>query len=136
VGVELREVSEFWPPDRSTLVTPINYAVGSIRFSRGEELLRLFAVAIVGLTLSSAMVWLLAELLRLDATLAKMLAVLPVLAWNYLGRRSIVYHGAPAAAMILMPAKSSTTGENSASRNTAAGGDASNLYRRRSTANL
>ncbi len=70
------------------------------RFSRSEELLRLFAIAIVGLGLNSAMVWLLAEVMGLDPILAKLLAVLPVLAWNYLGRRSIVFDGAPSAVMI------------------------------------
>ena len=71
------------------------------RFSRSEELLRLFAIAIVGLSLNSAMVWLLAEVL-LDPTLSKVLAVLPVLAWNYLGRRSIVFDGAPSAVMMMI----------------------------------
>ena len=47
------------------------------------------------------MVWLLAEVL-LDPTLSKVLAVLPVLAWNYLGRRSIVFDGAPSAVMMMI----------------------------------
>jgi putative flippase GtrA len=70
------------------------------RFSRSEELLRLFAIAMVGLSLNSAMVWLLAVALAFNPILAKILAVLPVLAWNYLGRRSIVFDGAPSAVMI------------------------------------
>ena len=91
-----------------TTATIINYLLccafvfRSGRFSRGEELLRLFAIAIVGLSLNSAVVWLLAEFLRFDPTLAKILAVLPVLAWNYLGRRSIVFDGAPSSAMIML----------------------------------
>lgn len=72
------------------------------RFSRPEELLRLCAIAIVGLSLNSAAVWLLAEILGLNPTLAKVLAVLPVLAWNYLGRRSIVFDGAPSAATVMV----------------------------------
>lgn len=72
------------------------------RFSRGEELLRLFAIAIIGLTLNSAGVWILAEPVGLDATLSKVLAVLPVLAWNYLGRRSMVFDDRPSAAMVAL----------------------------------
>lgn len=70
------------------------------RFSRSEELLRLFAIAVIGLSLNSAMVWLLAEVLGFNPILAKILAVFPVLAWNYLGRRSMVFGGAPSTIMI------------------------------------
>jgi putative flippase GtrA len=63
------------------------------RFSRYEEMLRLFLIAVVGLGLNSAVVWLLAERLAFHPTLAKILAVFPVFAWNYLGRRSIVFDG-------------------------------------------
>ena len=72
------------------------------RFSRAEEILRLFVIAIVGLGLNSAMVWLLAEILGVNPTLAKILAVFPVFAWNYLGRRSIVFDGRPPAVMVLL----------------------------------
>lgn len=72
------------------------------RFSRGEELLRLFAIAVVGLSLNSAAVWFLAQILAVDPTLAKIVAVLPVLAWNYLGRRSIVFDGTPSATMMML----------------------------------
>jgi putative flippase GtrA len=72
------------------------------RFSRQEEVLRLFTIAVVGLGLNSAVVWLLAEILGTDPTFAKILAVFPVFAWNYLGRRSIVFDGSPSAAMVLL----------------------------------
>lgn len=72
------------------------------RFTRGEELLRLFTIAMVGLSLNSLVVWSLAELLRLDPTLAKVLAVLPVLAWNYLGRRAMVFDDRPSSAMVAL----------------------------------
>jgi putative flippase GtrA len=49
------------------------------RFSRSEEVLRLFAIALIGLPLNSAVVWLLVEILRFHPTLAKILAVLPSL---------------------------------------------------------
>jgi putative flippase GtrA len=72
------------------------------RFSRREEILRLFVNALIGLGLNSAVVWLLAEILSFDPTLAKILAVFPVFAWNYLGRRWVVFDGAPSAAMALL----------------------------------
>jgi putative flippase GtrA len=71
------------------------------RFSRPEEIVRLFVIALVGLGLNTAVVWLLAKILWLDPTLAKILAVFPVFAWNYLGRRAMVFDGTPPAAMAL-----------------------------------
>jgi putative flippase GtrA len=72
------------------------------RFSRPEELLRLFAIAIVGLSLNSAAVWLLAEVLGLHPALAKIVAVLPVVAWNYLGRRTMVFDATPSEAILTL----------------------------------
>jgi putative flippase GtrA len=72
------------------------------RFSRPEEVSRLFVIAVVGLGLNSAAVWLLAGVLGVDPTLAKILAVFPVFAWNYLGRRSIVFASGPSAAVALL----------------------------------
>jgi putative flippase GtrA len=72
------------------------------RFSRQEEVARLFAIAVVGLGLNSAMVWFLAEIVRADPTLAKIIAVFPVFAWNYLGRRRIVFDGTPSSAMTFL----------------------------------
>ena len=72
------------------------------RFSRPEELLRLFGIAIIGLGLNSAVVWLLAEIIATDPTVAKILAVFPVFAWNYLGRRTVVFDGAPSGAMTIL----------------------------------
>jgi putative flippase GtrA len=65
-------------------------------------MLRLFVIAIVGLGLNSAVLWLLAEIVGFDPTLAKILAVFPVFAWNYLGRRTIVFDGTPSPAMALL----------------------------------
>lgn len=59
-----------------------------------QEISRLFLVALIGVALNSAVVWILAEFVRLDPTLAKVLAVLPVLAWNYVGRRLMVFDSA------------------------------------------
>jgi hypothetical protein len=72
------------------------------RFSRPEEIVRLFIIALVGLGLNTAVVWLLARILRLDPTLTKILAVFPVFAWNYLGRRSMVFDGGPPVAIALL----------------------------------
>jgi putative flippase GtrA len=72
------------------------------RFSRPEEIVRLFIIAVVGLGLDSAVVLLLAQILEFDPTLAKILAVFPVFAWNYLGRRTMVFDGTPSAAMSLL----------------------------------
>jgi putative flippase GtrA len=72
------------------------------RFSRQEEMLRLFVIAVVGLGLNSAVVWLLAERFELPPTLAKILAVLPVFAWNYIGRRTIVFDGALSPTMTVI----------------------------------
>jgi hypothetical protein len=59
-------------------------------------------IAVIGLGLNSAAVWLLAEVLGLDPIFAKVLAVFPVFAWNYLGRRSIVFASGPSAAVALL----------------------------------
>jgi dolichol-phosphate mannosyltransferase len=72
------------------------------RFSRPEEIIRLFTIALVGLGLNTAMVLLLATTLKFDPTLAKTLAVVPVFAWNFLGRRAIVFDGTSPAAMALL----------------------------------
>jgi putative flippase GtrA len=67
-----------------------------------KRFFRLFVIAVVGLGLNSVVDWLLAEILGFDPTLAKILAVIPVFAWNYLGRSSIVSDGRPSAAMVLL----------------------------------
>jgi putative flippase GtrA len=72
------------------------------RFSRPEEIVRLFIIALVGLGLNSAVVLLLTQILEFNPTLAKILAVLPVFAWNYLGRRTMVFDATPSAAMVLL----------------------------------
>jgi putative flippase GtrA len=72
------------------------------RFSRPEEIVRLFIIAFVGLGLNTTVVLLLAKILLFDPTLAKTLAVFPVFAWNYLGRRAVVFDGSPPTAMALL----------------------------------
>lgn len=59
-------------------------------------------IAVAGLGLNSAVVWLLAEIMGSDPTLAKIILVFPVFAWNYLGRRTIVFDGTPSSAMALL----------------------------------
>jgi putative flippase GtrA len=72
------------------------------RFSRPEEIARLFTIALVGLGLNTAVVLVLAKILLFDQTLAKILAVFPVFAWNYLGRRAMVFGGTPPAQVALL----------------------------------
>jgi putative flippase GtrA len=72
------------------------------RFSRQEEIVRLFIIAFVGLGLNTAVVFLLAKILQVHPTLAKILAVIPVFAWNFLGRRAMVFDRTPPAAMALI----------------------------------
>jgi hypothetical protein len=74
---------------------------GTGRFGRGRGK-RVCGIAAVGLGLNSAVVWLLAVILRLHPTVAKILAVLPVFAWNYLGRRAMVFDGSPPIANALL----------------------------------
>ena len=71
------------------------------RFSRPEEVSRLFVVAVIGLGLNSAAVWLIAGV-GANPTLATVLALFPVIAWNYMGRRSMVFASGPSAAMALL----------------------------------
>jgi putative flippase GtrA len=61
------------------------------RFSRPEEIARLFLIAVVGLGLNSLVVFFLARILPFNPTLSKIAAVFPVFAWNYLGRRKLVF---------------------------------------------
>jgi putative flippase GtrA len=79
-----------------------SFVFRSGRFSRPEEIVRLFIIALVGLGLNTAAVLFLAKILRLDPTLAKILAVFPVFAWNYLGRRTAVFEGAPSPAITFL----------------------------------
>ena len=72
------------------------------RLSRPEEIIRLFIIALVGLGLNTAIVLLLAMILKFDPTVAKTLAVVPVFAWNFLGRRAIVFDGTSPAATALL----------------------------------
>jgi putative flippase GtrA len=65
------------------------------RFSRPEEIARLFVIALVGLGLNSLAVLFLTRILEFNPTLSKIVAVFPVFAWNYLGRRQLVFSGGP-----------------------------------------
>lgn len=91
-----------------TIATLVNYLLccgfvfRSGRFSRPEEIVRVFVIALVGLGLNTAVVLFVIKILEFDPTLVKILAVLPVFAWNYLGRRAIVFGGSPPAAIALL----------------------------------
>jgi len=78
------------------VATVANYALSRrIAFARkaisgGDEIVRFVLVAGVGLVLNTGVVWGLL-LLGVPATIAKVAAVAPVLAWNFLGRRLFVF---------------------------------------------
>jgi dolichol-phosphate mannosyltransferase len=61
------------------------------RFRRWDEILRLFAVSLVGLGLTALLVTVFMRL-GLSAIAAKLVATLIVFFWNYLGRRLFVFH--------------------------------------------
>jgi putative flippase GtrA len=70
------------------LSTLLAFARG--RFGRGQEVLRLFAVALVGVLLTLGLVLLLTTL-GLSAVAAKLVATVIVFGWNYMGRRLFVF---------------------------------------------
>ncbi|MGE0724515.1 MAG: GtrA family protein [Alphaproteobacteria bacterium] len=78
------------------VATVANYILSRrIAFARGArsvpaEAVRFLAVAAVGLLLNTAIVWALLAL-AVAPTIAKIAAVAPVLAWNFLGRRALVF---------------------------------------------
>jgi putative flippase GtrA len=74
------------------------------RFSRPEEIARLFVIALVGLGLNSLAVLFLTRILEFNPTLSKIVAVFPVFAWNYLGRRQLVFNGGPSPTRALAAA--------------------------------
>jgi putative flippase GtrA len=88
--------------------TRINYAscrnsvFRDARFPRPEEVVRLFVIAIVGLGLNTALVWILPKILQFDPTLDKILAVFPVCSRNFIGRRSVVFYGSLPLAIALV----------------------------------
>ena len=61
------------------------------RFRVGVELLMLFVVALIGAGLTISLALLLTDL-GVGAVAAKIVATVIVLAWNYLGRRLLVFH--------------------------------------------
>lgn len=80
------------------LGTLINYALCyrfvfvRDRYRRSEEILRLFAVSAVGVGFNVVSVWLLLAVLPIAPLTAKIAAVPLVFAWNFLGRRWLVFH--------------------------------------------
>ncbi|BBK43845.1 hypothetical protein STVA_38650 [Allostella vacuolata] len=74
----------------------VNYVLSNViafqsgAISRRQEALRFAFVALVGLGLNTGFVWLLLAL-GAPPVLAKVSAVAPVLAWNFLGRRMLVF---------------------------------------------
>lgn len=61
------------------------------KYGRGEEIGRLAFVALVGLGLNTALVWLFVDIGGVLPVIAKVVAVPIVLVWNFLGRRLLVF---------------------------------------------
>lgn len=61
------------------------------RYRRAHEIVRLLAVALIGLGLTTLLLWVFVAA-GMAALPAKLLAVAIVFAWNYLGRRLFVFH--------------------------------------------
>jgi putative flippase GtrA len=68
-----------------------NFVFRRGRFSRSEEITRLFLIALVGLGLNTLVVLFLTRILEFNPTLSKIVAVFPIFAWNYFGRRTLVF---------------------------------------------
>ena len=79
------------------------------RFTRLDEVARLFAVAIVGLGLNTLFVWLFIAAVAFPPVAAKIAAVPLVVGWNFLGRRIFVFHAEiPVASFLFAQALAST----------------------------
>ncbi|MCC7274911.1 MAG: GtrA family protein [Alphaproteobacteria bacterium] len=85
------------------LATAANYLLSNLlafersAMARTTEIVRFVLVAGIGLGLNTGFVWLFL-LAGLPAVAAKVIAVAPVLAWNFLGRRLFVFSRAVPAA--------------------------------------
>jgi putative flippase GtrA len=79
------------------LATGANYLLCTLlafeggRFRRHSELLRFMTVVLVGLAFNTALVWCFVYPFGIHPTVAKIAAVPIVLAWNYFGRRLLVF---------------------------------------------
>jgi putative flippase GtrA len=84
-------VASFLVATAGNYVLSVLLAFRPARFARHIEMLRFLAVVAVGLGLNTALVWLFVYSLGIPPTAAKIAAVPLVLAWNYLGRRTLVF---------------------------------------------
>ncbi|MGA8552638.1 MAG: GtrA family protein [Stellaceae bacterium] len=84
-------VASFLVATIANYLLSILLAFQSGRFRRRVELTRFLVVVLVGLALNTALVWCFAYPLAIQPTVAKIAAVPIVLAWNYLGRRALVF---------------------------------------------
>ena len=62
------------------------------RYSRSSEIIRLFAISLIGLGINTASVWGLVSFLSTPPFVAKVGGVPIALVWNFFGRRLFVFH--------------------------------------------
>lgn len=62
------------------------------RFSKNNEIIRLFIVSFIGLGLNTIVVYTLANLTLMSSIVIKVIAIPIVLIWNFMGRRIFVFH--------------------------------------------
>ena len=65
------------------------------RFSRREEVVRLFGVSLVGLALNTLFVWAAMTFIGAVLVVAKAIAIPIVLIWNFYARRILVFYPEP-----------------------------------------
>jgi putative flippase GtrA len=91
-----------------TVATIVNYFISYWllfqrgRFSRFEEIARVFAVSVAGLGLNTLIVWLLISMLGAGLVVAKMAALPVVIVWNFFARLIFVFHKEPARTLDAM----------------------------------
>jgi putative flippase GtrA len=85
-------IASFIAATAANYVLSTRLAFQAGRFRRAVEVTRFVGVVLVGLALNTGFVWLFVYALGVQPTVAKIAAVPMVLAWNYLGRRILVFH--------------------------------------------
>lgn len=84
-------ITSFLVATLANYLLSITLAFEAGRFRRSIEIIRFLAVVLIGLAFNTALVWYFAYPLAMPPVAAKIAAVPIVLAWNYLGRRLLVF---------------------------------------------
>ena len=82
-----------------SLATLVNYALSirhvfesGVRFSQGHELILVYLVSAIGLTVNQAVLWFGIETAHIDMLAAKLGATGTVFFWNYAARRYFIFN--------------------------------------------